>query len=148
MGYHRSTSGKKLKGHVAACSVGQTDRATSVQIPAVCSPSEFRLLTEDSIAVVTSDSVELCASKRALCRIVVHDVPTRLERRNRRLFAGRHEATQKHRREKALGSCYGIFALQYNNGHMQTDGVTTCSIYNYEKYDTEYATSDNNALQA
>ena len=71
-----STAEKKVKGRVPACSVSQTDRTTSVQNPTVRSISEFQLLTEDSIAIVTSDSVELCASRRAPCRIVVHDVPT------------------------------------------------------------------------
>ena len=147
MRQHRSTAEKERQGRVTACSASQTDRATSVQNPAVRSPSEFQLLTKYFIAVVTSDSVELCASKRASWRIVVYDIPTRLERRNRRLFAGEYEAAQKHRREDALGLCYGIFALQHDDGRMQTDGVTICPIYDDAKCDIEYAPLDNKAVQ-
>ena len=82
-----STAEKKVKGRVAACSVSQTDQTTNVQNPTVHSISEFQLFTKDSIVVMTSDSVELCASRRTLCRMVVHDVPTRLAWQHQHSFA-------------------------------------------------------------
>ena len=147
MRQHCSTAEKKVKGHVVACSVSQTDWTTSVQNPTVCSISEFQLLTEDSIAVVTSNSVELCVLRCTLCRIVVHDVPTRLAWRHQHSFASWHKAAQRHCQEETLGLCYAIFIFQYNDGSIQTDGVTICSIYNNAKYDFEYASLDNEAMQ-